>query len=43
MRERVESVGGAFEIRTAADSGTRLTVTVPLHAAEPSLDAVPTG
>jgi signal transduction histidine kinase len=34
MRERVESVGGMLEIHATAASGTRLTVTVPIHASE---------
>jgi signal transduction histidine kinase len=36
MRERVESVGGALEIRATPASGTRLTVTVPTHVPEPA-------
>lgn len=32
MRERAESIGGSFEIDSAADQGTRLTVRVPLRA-----------
>jgi signal transduction histidine kinase len=36
MRERVESVGGALEIHTTPTAGTRLTVTVPTHIAEPA-------
>jgi signal transduction histidine kinase len=40
MHERVESVGGALEIH-ATVAGTRLTVTVPTHVAEPALAEMP--
>ena len=36
MRERVEAFGGVLEIHATPASGTRLTVTVPTHAPEPS-------
>jgi signal transduction histidine kinase len=36
MRERVESVGGTFEIHATPASGTRLTVTVPTRVPEPA-------
>jgi len=31
MSERVETLGGTFEIRSQPGAGTRLEVTVPLH------------
>jgi signal transduction histidine kinase len=32
MRDRVESLGGRFEIHSAPDSGTQINVTLPLSA-----------
>jgi signal transduction histidine kinase len=35
LRDRVEALGGTFDLASAPGSGTRLTVEIPLHA-EPS-------
>lgn len=34
INERVEAIGGTFEIRSAPGAGTRVEVTVPLHLAQ---------
>ena len=35
MRERIERLGGKFEVRSAIGKGTELFIDIPVHAAEP--------
>ena len=43
MEERVEALGGALEIRSKPGAGTRLELTVPLHAVQGAETVLTTG